>query len=181
MKSSVLLLGSLGLWLGLVNSESVVHLSSDTHPGTIVKTFPHDLPGLSLLPSAHSDNFYLLQSGELMLARPLDCLTDTNLSLALTHHILNQTVLHLLSVKVVEAGQILQFSRAENVLSVPENKPDNTLVGQVRLTGQHDNNLELSLHPASYRARFKVVPSYNTNNTADLTITTKNAGVLKVG
>ena len=106
MKTSVLLLGSLSLCLGLVNSErgqegvSVIHLSSDTEPGTIVKTFPHDLPGLNLLPSAHSDLFYLLQSGELMLSRPLECLTHTNLSLALTHHILNQTVLHLLSVQV---------------------------------------------------------------------------------
>ena len=132
MKSSVVLLGSLGLCLGLVTSErgldgaSVVHLPSDTHTGTIVKTFPQDLPGLSLLPSAHSDNFYLLKSGELMVARPLDCLSDTNLSLALTHHILNQTVLHLMSVQLVEPGQQLQFPRAEYVLSVPENRPSST-------------------------------------------------------
>ena len=121
MKTSVLLLGSLSLCLGLVNSErgqdgvSVVHLSSDTHPGTIVKTFPHDLPGLNLLPSAHSDHFYLLQSGELMLSRPLECLSHTNLSLALTHHILNQTVLHLLSVQVTVLHS--HWSRSLQILS----------------------------------------------------------------
>ena len=171
MKSSALVLASLGLWLGLVNSESVVHLSSDTHTGSIVKTFPHDLPGLHLLPSAHSDNFYLLPSGELMLARPLDCLTDTNLSLALTHHILNQTVLHLLSVQVVEPGHLLQFARAESVMSVVEDRPSNTRVGEVSLAGRHDANLQLTIHPASYRTKFRVVPTYS-NNTADLAILT---------
>ena len=110
----------LSVMLGLVNSQkpSVLHLSSDTHTGAIVKTFPHDLPGLNLLPSTDSDKFYLLRSGDLMLARPIDCLAGSNLSLALTHHILNQTVLHLLSVRVVEAEQLLQFSRAESVMSV---------------------------------------------------------------
>ena len=175
MKSSALLLANLAL--SLVSSEreadrvSLVQVSSDTEPGTIVKTFPHDLPGLNLLPSAHSDNFYLLQSGELMLARPLDCLDATNLSLALTHHILNQTVLHLLSVRVVEAEQLLQFSRAESVMSVVENQPAGTKVGQLSLTGRHDSKLRLTVHPANYRSKFLVVPSYN-NNTADLTILT---------
>ena len=177
MKSSVLLLGSLALSLGRVTSDrgadkvSVVQLPSDTHTGTIVKTFPQDLPGLNLLPSAHSDNFYLLKSGELMLARPLDCLAATNLSLALTHHILNQTVLHLLSVQVVEAGDLLQFSQAGSVMSVRENMPAGTTVGRVSLAGRHHNSLQVTIHPANYRTKFLVVPTYN-NNTADLTILT---------
>ena len=163
----------LSVTLGLVNSQkpSVLHLSSDTHTGAIVKTFPHDLPGLNLLPSTDSDKFYLLRSGDLMLARPIDCLAGSNLSLALTHHILNQTVHHLLSVHVHPAGELLQFERKEIVLSVSENLPPNSLVGEVSLTGSHHNDLELSLHPVKVRSKFLLVPRYS-NNTATVTILT---------
>ena len=169
----VMLLSS--VMMGLVNSEktSVLHVSSDTHTGAILKTFPHDLPGLTLLPSEDSDKFYLLRSGDLMLARPLDCLGGSNLSLALTHHVLNQTVLHLLAVHVLPAGELLQFERPENVFSVSENLPPHSRVGEVSLTGRHDNNLDFSLHPVGARTKFMVVPRYaNNNNTATVTILT---------
>ena len=69
------------------DKASVLHVSSDTDTGTIVKTFPHDLPGLSLLQSRDSEKFFLLGNGDLMLARPLDCLRP------LRHHASAQTLL----------------------------------------------------------------------------------------
>jgi len=38
-----------------------------------VKSFPAGLEGLALLPSRDSDSFYLLNSGQLMLAQNLAC------------------------------------------------------------------------------------------------------------
>ena len=67
---------------------------------------------------------------------------------------------------------MLQFPRAETVMSVLENRPSRTTVGRVSLAGRHDKNLQLTLHPASYRTKFLVEPTYNNNNTADLTILT---------
>ena len=51
-----------------------------------MKRFPR-LPALSLLPSKDSDTFYLLPSGELMLARSLTCSAGSNLSLAVMHEV----------------------------------------------------------------------------------------------
>ena len=68
------------------SSTSTLHLSSETPTGAIVKRFPR-LPALSLLPSKDSDTFYLLPSGELMLARPLTCSEGSNLSLAVMHEV----------------------------------------------------------------------------------------------
>ena len=52
-----------------------------------------------------------------------DIEAGTNLSLALTHHILNQTVLHLLNVHVHGPGQFLEFDKPEYVMSLRENQP----------------------------------------------------------
>ena len=68
------------------SSTSTLHLSSETPTGAIVKRFPR-LPALSLLPSKDSDTFYLLPTGELMLARPLTCSEGSNLSLAVMHEV----------------------------------------------------------------------------------------------
>ena len=127
------------LTLGLVTSDTRarvtnIHVSSDTDTGSIVKTFPHDLSGLSLLQSQDSEKFYLLNNGDLMLARPLDCKAGNNISLALTHHVLNQTVLHLLNVHVHNSEEFLKFDRAEYVFSVRENQPPGTWLGSVTLS-----------------------------------------------
>ena len=154
------------------NRISSLHVSSDIDTGSIVKTFPHDLSGLSLLPSEDSDKFYLLSSGDLMLARPLDCEVGSNLSLALTHSLLNQTVLHLVDVHVHEAGDFLQFSQPQYQLSVRENQPPNTEVGLVSLSNVRNTNLELNLHPVRYRKMFRTFSSPRSNNTLDILLTT---------
>ena len=64
-----------------------------------------------------------------------DIEAGTNLSLALTHHILNQTVLHLLNVHVHGPGQFLEFDKPEYVMSLRENQPPGTKVGLVTLSG----------------------------------------------
>ena len=153
------------------DKASVLHVSSDTDTGTIVKTFPHDLPGLSLLQSRDSEKFFLLGNGDLMLARPLDCLAGSNLSLALTHHVLNQTVLHLVDIHVHGAGQFLEFEQSEYVFSVRENQPPDTRVGSVTLSGQNTRNLEFSLYPAMARKKFMLSPSLD-NSSVIMTLRT---------
>ena len=153
-------------------SPSVLHVSSEADTGTIVKTFPRDLPGLSLVQSRDSDKFYLLSNGDLMVARPLDCLAGANLSLALTHHVLNQTVLHLVNVHVHAAGDRLQFARPEHVFSVRENAPAGTEVGAVRVSGAGAALPAVSLHPVTSRKKFRAVARRDANNTATVTIAT---------
>ena len=163
---------------GLVTSSdtsrgkvSNIHVSSDTSTGSIVKTFPHDLPGLSLLQSKDSEKFYLLQNGDLMLSRSLDCDAGTNLSLALTHHILNQTVTHLLNVHVHADGEFLKFDQSEYVFSVRENQPPGTVVGAVTLSDLVTSNMEFSLYPVRYRTKFQTRVTYN-GSVASVTIST---------
>ena len=153
------------------DKASVLHVSADTDTGTIVKTFPVDLPGLSLLQSKDSEKFFLLGNGDLMLARPLDCLAGTNLSLALTHHNLNQTVLHLVDVHVHGQGQFLGFEQSEYVFSVRENQPQETAVGSASLSGLNTRNLEFSLYPVMARKKFSLSPSFD-NSSVLLTLRT---------
>ena len=153
------------------DKASVLHVSADTDTGTIVKTFPVDLPGLSLLQSEDSEKFFLLGNGDLMLARPLDCLAGTNLSLALTHHNLNQTVLHLVNVHVHGQGTFLEFEQSEYVFSVRENQPQDTVVGSASLTGLNTRDLEFSIYPIMARKKFRLSPSYD-NSSVLLTLRT---------
>ena len=165
-------LASLAAASGGLAPPSVLHVSAEADTGTIVKTFPRDLPGLSLVQSRDSDKFYLLSSGDLMVARPLDCLAGANLSLALTHHVLNQTVLHLVNVHVHAAGDSLQFARPEHVFSVRENAPAGTEVGAVVVSGAGAALPAVSLHPVTSRKKFRAVASRGADNTATVTIAT---------
>lgn len=172
----------LALWLGLLSSGrragadrqessvSSLHLSAETPTGTVVKRFP-PLQGLSLLPSRDSDNFYLLSSGELMVARPLACHPGANLSLALTHQESGTTHLHLLALHLHGRGQYLEFEQAQYVYSVHENKPADSEVGVALLMGNHRRNLELSLHPARWRTKLLPVPNYS-NSSARIALVT---------
>ena len=155
----------------LCSSPSSLHLAADTPTGTIVKRFPA-LPGLRLLPSRDSDLFYLLNSGELMVARPLGCLQGGNLSLALAHQeVQGPTDFHLLSLHLHARGDYLEFEQAQYVYSVMENQASNQEVGVARLLGGHATNLQVSLHPAKWRDLLLAVPSY-TNNTAQVSLRT---------
>ena len=155
------------------NRVSVLHVSSDTDTGAIVKTFPHDLQDLSLLQSEDSDKFYLLHNGDLMLARSLDCEAGSNLSLALTHHILNQTVLHLLNVQVHGPGQFLEYDKPEYVMSLRENQPPGTKVGLVTLSGLSESQkFEFSLFPVRYWTKFSTKINYDISNTVSVTLIT---------
>merc|ERR550517_2436382 len=95
------------------SSSSTFHLSSETPTGAIVKRFPR-LPSLSLLPSKDSDTFYLLPSGELMLARPLTCSEGSNLSLAVMHEVEEggPASIHLLQLHVHGKGDYMEFEQA---------------------------------------------------------------------
>ena len=115
------------------SSTSTLHLSSETPTGAIVKRFPR-LPSLSLLPSKDSDTFYLLPTGELMLARPLTCSAGSNLSLAVMHEVEEggPATIHLLQLHVHGKGDYLEFEQAQYVMGVEENKPAGTVVGSTR-------------------------------------------------
>ena len=60
---------------------------------------------------------------EQAVVRCIEAGTNLSLALTLTHHILNQTVLHLLNVHVHGPGQFLEFDKPEYVMSLRENQP----------------------------------------------------------
>ena len=102
-----------------------------------------------------------------------DIEAGTNLSLALTHHILNQTVLHLLNVHVHGPGQFLEFDKPEYVMSLRENQPPGTKVGLVTLSGLSESQkFEFSLFPVRYWTKFSTKISYDINNTVSVTLIT---------
>ena len=150
------------------STMTALHLSSATPTGAIVKRFPR-LSSLSLLPSRDSDRFYLLPSGELMLARPLTCLAGANLSLALTHDQEGATSLHLLALHIHGKGDYLEFQQEQYVFGVAENTAGEAEVGVATVLGHHGRNLQLALHPARWQARLLPVPTY-TNGTAAITL-----------
>ena len=97
----------------------------------------------------------------------------TNLSLALTHHILNQTVLHLLNVHVHGPGQFLEFDKPEYVMSLRENQPPGTKVGLVTLSGLSESQkFEFSLFPVRYWTKFSTKINYDISNTVSVTLIT---------
>ena len=97
----------------------------------------------------------------------------TNLSLALTHHILNQTVLHLLNVHVHGPGQFLEFDKPEYVMSLRENQPPGTKVGLVTLSGLSESQkFEFSLFPVRYLTKFSTKINYDISNTVSVTLIT---------
>jgi hypothetical protein len=147
-----------------------LHLSAETPTGAIVKRFP-SLPSLRLLPSHDSDHFSLLASGDLMLARPLSCLSGANLSLALTHQEDGATRLHLLTLHIHGRGHYLEFERERYVFSLGENQPADSEAGAATLLGSHRGHLELSVHPAKWRARILPVSTY-VNHTVRVALVT---------
>ena len=102
-----------------------------------------------------------------------DIEAGTNLSLALTHHILNQTVLHLLNVHVHGPGQFLEFDKPEYVMSLRENQPPGTKVGLVTLSGLSESQkFEFSLFPVRYWTKFSTKINYDISNTVSVTLIT---------
>ena len=102
-----------------------------------------------------------------------DIEAGTNLSLALTHHILNQTFLLLMNVHVHGPGQFLEFDKPEYVMSLRENQPPGTKVGLVTLSGLSESQkFEFSLFPIRYWTKFSTKINYDISNTVSVTLIT---------
>ena len=85
--------------------------------------------------------------------------SDSNFSIALTHHETNSSALHVLNVHVRNPNNMLRFRASEPVLAVPENEPARA-VGELPLLGVTGRRLEVKVYPVKVRRHIKAEVVY---------------------
>ena len=64
-----------------------------------------------------------------------------------------------------DPDSLLRFPRSHAVLSVSENQPPHTEVGELKVLGDHNHNLEINIHPVKIRRQISAAPVYGENST----------------